>query len=350
MARQEQGISPSEKTEGKDSGFRVFCLEGKPQRFVFIFSGQAFPGMGSELKPTRATEKIYKNARKLLGYDIRDFSFDKREGILRPGISEIAALVYNHVCFTLASESRELPTPQALAGQGIGFYNALVASGAISFEQGLRFAIAEAEGAQKIYDLCKGRLVAKTLEAGGEWRKPKELSEIINELEKKGITIEAIGPEGQIEIYSFREIFEQNQTYFENLKRRGIMVSARRAETPFHLHMASSSLTLLEELGKAKIKDAKIPVVAPTTGEPIQKEGEIRQEIASQSINTIRWDKVIETIEARGNLDSLELGSGGFLSKARKNKKATVAIIVVSAGVASALAYGIHRLKTKKSK
>ncbi|MDP3998784.1 MAG: hypothetical protein Q8P89_04190 [bacterium] len=350
MAGKEGGIflPNKENPDREDSGIHIFSLEGKPRNVGIIFSGHFFPGMGKEFGKSRTAEKIYRKAHQAVGYDIRDFSFDKGGSYLKPGISEIAAYVYNHICYSLAGESPQFSTPKVLAGRDIGFYNALVASGAISFEEGLKLVIVEAENARKMHDQYKGRLVAKTLETAKGRRKPKTLDKTINELKEKGFHVESVGPEGEIEIYSFSEIYERNEKYLRRLESHGTKVTSRRAERPTHLHTASSPRILLEALGKAKTKDAVIPVIAGTTGELIQTELEIRQEIINQSLNMIRWDKVIETLEGRRQLDSLEMGHEGILSKARKNKKATVALIGVSAGVAFALAYGLHRFKTKK--
>ena len=110
---------------------------------MFIFPGQGsqYVGMGSDLyNKYEAARKIYDRANEVLGFDIKKLSFEgPAEELNLTRNTQPALLTHSIACLEVFRErTDDEVTPTIAAGHSLGEYSALVASGALTFEEALK--------------------------------------------------------------------------------------------------------------------------------------------------------------------------------------------------------------------
>lgn len=111
-------------------------------RCLYVFPGQGsqYPGMGSDLcQQFDTAARVYERASEVLGYDAQRLSFtDPDQQLNLTRYTQPALLTHHYACLSVYRElSGSNSLPFAAAGHSLGEYSALVAAGAMSFEQAL---------------------------------------------------------------------------------------------------------------------------------------------------------------------------------------------------------------------
>lgn len=113
--------------------------------FVFPGQGAQFVGMGKDLYENNATAKeLFEKANEILGFRITDLMFEGTEEDLRQTKVTQPAIFLHSVI--LAKTMGEEFKPEMVAGHSLGEFSALVAAGALSFEDGLKLVATRASG------------------------------------------------------------------------------------------------------------------------------------------------------------------------------------------------------------
>lgn len=128
---------------------------------AYIFPGQGaqFPGMGKDLyESSEQARALFEQANDILGFRITDVMFEGSEEDLRQTkITQPAIFIHSCITAQLAGEAFQ---PDMVAGHSLGEFSALVAAGALTFEDGLRLVQQRALAMQKACEAVEGTMAA----------------------------------------------------------------------------------------------------------------------------------------------------------------------------------------------
>tara|TARA_B100000287_G_scaffold117583_1_gene109498 strand:- start:1788 stop:2666 length:879 start_codon:yes stop_codon:yes gene_type:complete len=128
---------------------------------AYIFPGQGaqYPGMGKELNDSSKTaKKRFQEANEILGFNITDVMFgDNIEALRQTKVTQPAIFLHSTIMSEVMGSNFQ---PKMVAGHSLGEFSALVASGVLSFEDGLKLVRERAFAMQEACDLAPGTMAA----------------------------------------------------------------------------------------------------------------------------------------------------------------------------------------------
>ena len=131
--------------------------------FVFPGQGAQFVGMGKDLYETSPLAKeLFEKANEILGYRITDIMFNGTDEDLRQTkVTQPAVFLHSVIsALCLGDELGDEFKPEMTAGHSLGEFSALVAAGALSFEDGLKLVYARAMAMQKACEMQPSTMAA----------------------------------------------------------------------------------------------------------------------------------------------------------------------------------------------
>ena len=128
---------------------------------AYIFPGQGaqFTGMGKDLyENSELAKELFENANEILGFRITDIMFEgSAEQLKETKVTQPAVFLHSVILAKTLGDSFK---PEMVAGHSLGEFSALVASGALSFEDGLRLVFTRAMAMQKACELQPSTMAA----------------------------------------------------------------------------------------------------------------------------------------------------------------------------------------------
>lgn len=261
--------------------------------------------MGKDLFEGNASARaIYEHADQLLGFPLTKICFEgPDEALKQTKNTQPAIFLHSYMLTTLLDSAGVVMS----AGHSLGEYSALVFAGAISFEDGLRVVRLRGELMQRAGETDRGTMAAII---GLE---PQSVERICLNASASGIVQCAnFNSPGQIVISG---TLSGVHRAMELAKSAGAkMVKELVVSGAFHSPlMASAQLGLKEALEQVKIHDARIPVFANVTAQPVQKGREIRTLLEAQVTQPVRWAESVMAMAAAGADAFVEVGPGKVL-------------------------------------
>ena len=277
--------------------------------YMFPGQGSQMRGMGKELfsQFPDLTEK----ADSILGYSIEDLCLkNPRHELNQTQFTQPALYVVNALSYRKKIQETGRK-PDFVVGHSLGEYNALEASGGVSFEDGLKLV-------QK-----RGLLMSQAPE-GGMAAVLGATGEQVEELLKKfgfdTIDVANFNSPEQIVISGLKEDILKVSDLFQEAGKKYIILNT---SGPFHSRYMESSQVQFEEFLKSfYFSELQIPVISNVTARPyIQRE--ITANLAKQITHSIKWEESIRYLLAQGNVEFEEMGVGTVLTKLLTYIKAT---------------------------
>ena len=126
--------------------------------YVFPGQGAQFVGMGKALFEAHPEAKsLFEQADEILGFKLSKVMFEgSAEDLKQTKVTQPAIFLHSIITYQLGGDIK----PDAVAGHSLGEFSALVASGALTFEDGLRLVSQRANAMQEACEISKGTLAA----------------------------------------------------------------------------------------------------------------------------------------------------------------------------------------------
>lgn len=274
---------------------------------AYIFPGQGaqFVGMGKDLYETYPLAKeLFEKANDILGFRITDLMFNGTEEDLRQTKVTQPAIFLHSVILALTSGASF--KPDMVAGHSLGEFSALVASKALSFEDGLRLVYARAMAMQKA---CEAEPSTMAAILG---LNDATVEEVLASITDEIVVAANYNTPGQLVISgSFKGI----DIACEKLKAAG----AKRALPlkvggAFHSPlMEPARKKLAEAIMNTHFSQPVCPIYQNVNAMPSTNPDHIRENLIAQLTSPVRWTQTVLNMTADGADSYTEVGPGTVL-------------------------------------
>ena len=286
---------------------------------AFVFPGQVaqFVGMGKDLYDNNPKAKeLFEKANDILGYRITDIMFDGTDDELKQTkVTQPAVFLHSVIkAISLGDEFK----PSMVAGHSLGEFSALVAAGALNFEDGLRLVYARAMAMQKACEAAPSTMAAIV------GLPDDKIEEICAEVSKEGSVVVPANYNcpGQLVISGNVEAINEA---CEKLKAAG----AKRALPlkvggAFHSPLMQPAKDELQAaIEKTEFSAPQCPVYQNVDGKPHTDPADIKANLIAQLTSSVRWTSCVQNMIADGADDFTECGPGkalqGMIGRIDKN-------------------------------
>lgn len=272
--------------------------------YVFPGQGAQFVGMGKSIYDSQPEIKaLFEKANEILGFRITDLMFEGTDEDLRQTKVTQPAIFLHSVL--LAKSLGDDFKPEMTAGHSLGEFSALVAAGALSFEDGLKLVYRRALAMQKA---CEAEPSTMAAILGLEDAVVEQVLENISEV----VVAANYNSPGQLVISGS---IEGINIACEKLKEAG----AKRALPlkvggAFHSPLMNPAKEDLAEAINSTQFNAPICLVYQNvTAKPTTDPELIKSNLIAQLTAPVKWTQIVQNMAADGLTECVELGPGSVL-------------------------------------
>lgn len=272
--------------------------------YIFPGQGSQFTGMCQdlylkydELKP------IFKTSEKILGFDISKIMFEgSKEELTQTKVTQPAIFIHSMAIIKILGESFK---PNLVAGHSLGEFSALVASGALNFEDGLKLVSIRAKAMQKSCEKTNGTMAAIL---GLE---NKIIEDICQETD--GIVVAAnYNCPGQVVISGEVDAVKNACEKLSSAgARRALVLNVGGA---FHSElMIDAKKELSSAINQTVFNQPSCPIYQNVNGRPELSVEKIKENLIAQLTSPVKWTQSVNKMIQDGCNNFIEIGPGKVL-------------------------------------
>jgi [acyl-carrier-protein] S-malonyltransferase len=288
--------------------------------YIFPGQGSQFTGMGKDLyDKSPMAKKMFELANEILGFDISTIMFHgSEEALKQTKVTQPAVYLHSVILFL----TTDVAKPDMVAGHSLGEFSALVASGVLSFEDGLKLVSLRANAMQKACELNPS-IMAAILNLDDD-----VVEEICANIEGEIVVAANYNCPGQLVISGTLKGID---IACEKMKAAG----AKRALVlpvggAFHSPlMESARLELQAAIEQTNFSKPDCAVYQNVTACGVLDANEIKKNLITQLTSPVRWSQSVAQMITDGATHFVECGPGNVLQGLVKkiNKEVEVSFI-----------------------
>ncbi|GHT09884.1 malonyl CoA-acyl carrier protein transacylase [Bacteroidia bacterium] len=284
--------------------------------YVFPGQGAQFVGMGKDLYEQNPNARaMFDTANQILGFDITQLMFaGTDEDLKQTKVTQPAIFLHSVIL------AKTLPdfAPDMVAGHSLGEFSALVAAGALSFEDGLRLVFVRAQAMQRACEKTPSTMAAVL-------GLPDEtIEKICSEIDEVVVPAN-YNTAGQLVISgTFKGIDLACEKLLAAGAKRALKLNVGGA---FHSPlMQSAQEELSAAIATTAFQTPCCSVYQNVDAQPHTSPDEIKKNLVAQLTSPVRWTQTVQAMAANGATHFVELGPGNVLQGLVKKtyKEATV--------------------------
>jgi [acyl-carrier-protein] S-malonyltransferase len=297
-------------------------------KWAWLFPGQGsqFVGMGKDLhEASAAAKQVFERANEALGESFSTLLFEGPEAELTLTANAQPALVT--MSFALLEALRErlggaLPEPSVAAGHSLGEYSALVAAGALRFEDAVRLVRARGRAMQEAVPPGQGAMAAVM------GMSEDDVAAVCRDAAAgEALGMANFNAPGQIVIAGTAGAVDRASKLAGE---RGGKAIALKVSAPFHCALMEPAARKVEEaLTNIEVKAPRFPVIANVDAEPNREAARIKALLVAQVAGTVRWEQSVRRMASDGVTRALEIGPGKVLTNLVKRIEKSLTVTAV---------------------
>lgn len=273
--------------------------------FVFPGQGAQFVGMGKDLYDNSPLAKeLFEKANAILGYRITDIMFEGTDEELRQTkVTQPAVFLHSVISALCATDQ---PKPDMVAGHSLGEFSALVFSGALSFEDGLKLVYARAMAMQKACEATPGTMAAIIA------LDDNKVEEICASITDEVCVAANLNCPGQVVISgSMAGIEKACELMKEAGAKRALPLKVGGA---FHSPLMEPARAELEAaIDSTTFNTPTCPIYQNVNALPQTEASEIKKNLIAQLTSSVRWTQSVQNMITDGTTEFIEYGPGNVL-------------------------------------
>ena len=278
-------------------------------KHAYIFPGQGsqFAGMGKNLFDVNDEAKnLFEQANDILGFRITDIMFSGTdEELKQTKVTQPAVFLHSVIAFKLLNDAK----PDMVAGHSLGEFSALVANGALSFEDALKLVSVRAQAMQHACEINPSTMAAVL---GLADEKVEEICEAVSKDTGEVVVPANYNCPGQLVISgSITGIDIACARMKEGGAKRALVLPVGGAfHSPF---MAPAREELAAAIEATSFNTPACPVYQNVVAAAVSDASEIKKNLIAQLTGAVRWTQSVQAMVTDGAIRFTEVGPGKVL-------------------------------------